>query len=186
MVTWAGGMVRGDRCRNGHLFQLRCLARSFLDWGRKVTEHLAKEIRNIKILVWIGGVFLGIIIAIIVSCLIYDRSPIYKFENGEIGPNPAKPGEMVTVTWQVRQLRNGCEGIVLRQVIAGGRIWDVGTIRKMGADIPKLGGQFMLPVAAAEGPAVYRVRPQRWCNPIQRIFWPMTDGPEPLFFTIER
>lgn len=125
-----------------------------------------------------------------IGTLLLDRRSVLSIESVVISPNPVRPGETISITWSGVAHRS-CDGEVIRQIVdSSGRVFDYARIDTAYHDIahrgvPKTFTRYLqTPADMAPGPAEYRTIVRRWCNSLQRIFWPMIERGRTGHFTV--
>jgi len=106
--------------------------------------------------------------------------------DARIEPNMIEPGKIAEFTFkaagEIPTFDHRCGGIVRRWVIDS--LGVVFTLTDVDAAevIPVNHGSFQfirrfpVPMAMADGSAVYHSLVTRWCNPLQEMFWPVVDS----------
>lgn len=128
------------------------------------------------------------------SYLLFDRGPIVTISNPQINPNPTVMGEEMVVSYDAIEHRN-CEGIVERVIIdSTNRISYFApepTIyhesidnktRQFRARPMVVPTGLHLEPGKTEGEATYRAYVKRWCNFMQKNFWPIAEPPRDIKF----
>jgi hypothetical protein len=126
-----------------------------------------------------------------------DREPPYVRETGKIVPAPPQecglpddgviervvmPGSCVTVQWKIRVLRNcppNTPNNITRIIQDSENVrWPIGPVEGVfGTTKTPPGGltrYFLIPSAARPGRALYKSTATFACNPLQRLFWPIS------------
>lgn len=127
------------------------------------------------------------------AVMLFDRSAVVELDSSAsyITPNPANMGGAIAITWKAKSYRN-CGGEVIPRIIdSTGRIFEYAktpTVYNvlMRADPAKFTKLLTLPTIMTPGPARYEAVVIRWCNWVQKEFWPMVDKPFPILFEIPR
>lgn len=114
--------------------------------------------------------------------LIIDRRPVVKILAEEILPNPLITGQAAHISWTAKVLRDGCDGTIARQIIDGaGKMHDyaaIPTVFKYETGvIQEYTRTIIIPMSATPGKGKHVVHVVRWCNELQRVFWPMREAP---------
>lgn len=124
----------------------------------------------------IGAVF-GILLAIPATQLFDRRAPVL-LGQGRIEPFDVHVGQTVTVTWPVVEYKL-CEGEYTRHVKdRSNRIVFFERLPTSYSDTISRDQKWFVkywtvPRGLVEGPAIYWTDGFRWCNPLQRYFWPI-------------
>lgn len=153
-----------------------------LEWTSRVAVHLV-------------AVLFCIFIVLPIMLIVGDRSSPYINLQGEVKTDPAIPGGQVLVRFSGDYKRN-CNGQVFFSIIDSGKnvhlLEALATIPDNSpSDLDKTTGkiewtrEFTLPLGTAEGPAIFRARPEYWCNPLQH-YWPIKVDPQDFPFNVER
>lgn len=97
-------------------------------------------------------------------------------ENARIEPSIVQPGSYAILKFHSLGLDKTCQGIVSRSIIDAQGV----TQHLPEADAVKFNPttnqferSFPVPLKTAPGPATYVAVVTRWCNPIQKFFWPI-------------
>ena len=133
-----------------------------LSYPRKITRHL------------IPGV-LACAVAFVGVAAIGNRYETV-VENARIEPNIVQPGAYGTLRFHSLGLDKVCPGVVTRVIIdSQGVVQHLPETDAVKFD-PKTNQferPFPVPLKTAPGPATYVGLVTRWCNPIQKFFWPI-------------
>jgi len=111
--------------------------------------------------------------------MLADRREVVRMEFVSMEPPVLISGSPAIVTWKTNVVRTGCDGEVTRQIIDASNV--VFTYSKNRTVInpesvpTQFSGTFTVPVAAAPGHGIHRTIAVRWCNQLQRLFWPLHD-----------
>jgi hypothetical protein len=138
----------------------------------------------------IAAAFAILVVSPIVVMIGDRRMPII-VTGGEIVENKVFAGDMATFEWSVIERRIGCDGLVKRTFIdSQGTRFDVGDSKVVFHDSidlerKKFRRQIPIPSSMHWGDATYNVHVIRWCNVLQKIFWPIRDDGPSVKFHIE-
>lgn len=150
-----------------------------------------------------------VVIVLPIMLIVGDRSSPYQYLKGEVTTQEAIPGMTVDVKWTGKYNRN-CDGQIFRSIIDAGKtvhlldvLPSVLSIAQTGESVPlpqdptedidvdkqnviEWTRSFILPLGTSEGRALYRVRSEYWCNPLQH-YWPIrVDLPDIPFNVVRR
>lgn len=142
---------------------------------------------------WIAGGIIGAAVIAPQLQMLLDRREVLTLDAraSHIAPNPAKPGDTITITWRASPIRN-CAGVVIPRVIdSTGRIYEFARTPTVYQDLMRPGDReftklLTLPTVMAPGPARYEAVVIRWCNVLQEWLWPMVDKPFPIPFVVAK
>ena len=141
------------------------------------------------------GVSLGLLIITPIAVMLLDRRSPIVLEDGVITPDPAIPGDTVSITWTTIE-RRACDGEFSRRIVEGqpsGKIHEFARGPTVYHRLSKgTDGQrktftrsFTLPESVTPGVVTYTVHGTRWCNVLQKYIWPIPfDGPK-VKFTVQ-
>ncbi len=135
----------------------------------------------------IGGVLGSLALAPILIMLLDRREPL-ELIDGHIAPYNVHVGDDVLITFTVRELRN-CDGRLHK------RFFDSAGIIHASVPEPTIYHQAIrdkrtfqkvatIPKGMASGPAIYAPTIERWCNPLQRMLWPINGASLRLNFNV--
>lgn len=108
-------------------------------------------------------------------------------ENPTVVPNQVEAGANATLHFTARGFDLACRGVVDRSIINSKGIItklketatsNIKPIEHGGFDFSRT---FPVPLGAAPGPATYKAVVTRWCNPIQKFFWPIVEETDVKF-----
>ena len=142
-------------------------------FARKVARHL------------IPGI-LACAIAFVGVAAIGNRYSVL-IENPRVEPNQVEAGANATLHFTARGFDLACKGVVDRSIIdSKGVIYRLKETATSNIKPIEHGGfefsrTFPVPVGMASGPATYRAIVTRWCNPIQKFFWPIVEETDVKF-----
>ncbi len=108
-------------------------------------------------------------------------------ENPRVEPNQVEAGANATLHFTARGFDLACKGVVDRSIIdSKGVIYRLKETATSNIKPIEHGGfefsrTFPVPVGMASGPATYRAIVTRWCNPIQKFFWPIVEETDVKF-----
>ena len=97
-------------------------------------------------------------------------------ENARIEPSVVQPGGYGVLRFHSLGLDKVCQGVVTRTIIDAQkiphRLPETDTV-KFDKATNQFERPFPVPLGTAPGPAIYVGAVVRWCNPIQKFFWPI-------------
>lgn len=161
------------------------------------------------------GVLICIFLVAPIMLIVGDRTSPYTYLKGEVTTQDAVPGQMVYVKWSGAYNRNCDGQIFRSVIDSGKTVHlldvlpSVLTIATPGEtitlpdDTPTTSGPvdetlkttrrnvvewtrgFVLPLGTTDGPAMYRVRSEYWCNPLQHS-WPIRVNLPDIPFNVVR
>jgi len=128
------------------------------------------------------------LVVVPVLYMVGDRDTVVEVVNARIVPHNIVAGGEVEVTWMANELRTDCGGEVHRTVIdSKGKRFPYPVFSVVDRDDSdkqakpqEFSRLIKLPAKMAPGPFVMSVVVYRWCNPIQKFFWPMVDPMPPM------
>lgn len=123
-----------------------------------------------------------------IAMAVFNRTAPFVFVYGQIAPSMARAGQVVTVTWWVRdQSKSECGGTVIRVLVdSQGVQWTLAPTPAVYTQVRKgdtFSVNFNLPENMAAGPATYHSLPRYWCNWAQHL-WPVHGAAPPITFTV--
>ncbi len=142
-------------------------------FARKVARHL------------IPGI-LACAIAFVGVAAIGNRYSVL-IENPRVEPNQVEAGANATLHFTARGFDLACKGVVDRSitdskgVITKLKETDTSNLKPIDHGGFEFSRTFPVPAGAAPGPATYRAIVTRWCNPIQKFFWPIVEETDVKF-----
>ena len=132
--------------------------------------------------------FVGICVVTPPVIMLLDRRAPIAVEEISISPNPARPGDTMTMRWLAREFRD-CGGTVIRRFIGSDHIIretvQLPVVFHDRADgTPKaFEVRFQLP-HLPPGEAIYQGVVLRYCNVVQKILWPIVYYAPPVKFMV--
>ena len=144
-----------------------------LSYPRKIIRHL------------IPGV-LACAVAFVGVAAIGNRYRVM-IEDPRVQPNQVEAGANATLYFTARGFDLACKGVVDRSitdskgVITKLKETDTSNLKPIDHGGFEFSRSFPVPAGAAPGPAVYRAVVTRWCNPIQKFFWPIVEETDVKF-----
>ena len=148
--------------------------------GSRTTLFARKVVRHL-----IPGV-LACAIAFVGVAAIGNRYRVL-IENPRVEPNQVEAGANATLHFTARGFDLACKGVVDRSitdsqgVITKLKETDTSNIKPIEHGGFEFSRSFPVPAGAAPGPAVYKAVVTRWCNPIQKFFWPIVEETDVKF-----
>ncbi len=142
-------------------------------FARKVARHL------------IPGI-LACAIAFVGVAAIGNRYSVL-IENPRVEPNQVEAGANATLHFTARGFDLACKGVVDRSitdskgVITKLKETDTSNLKPIDHGGFEFSRTFPVPAGAAPGPATYKAVVTRWCNPIQKFFWPIVEETDVKF-----
>lgn len=137
-------------------------------------------------------VAVGVGIFALPAAMLMDRRPAVRTVMSVV-PDVTAPGQRVEVQWSVQVLRSGtfgggCSGYVHRKIIdSSGHEFGYSSIDSIiHGEVGTTGHyrvEWLIPTGIAGGPAVIRRNTERWCNLLQKWFWPIHELHE-AYFTV--
>lgn len=124
------------------------------------------------------------------TLMLLDRRDPAVLQHGSITPNPARAGDYVTLMWNIKEYR-ACDGEFTPIIIDSGKkvhfFARQPTIYRynLSPDGSKFYKVLQLPAALPPGNTVYVVRVQRWCNALQKYFWPIESKTGSIEFEVK-
>lgn len=115
--------------------------------------------------------------------MLFSRKPVVEYYDVHIIPPEVATGDIASVAWRARELRPNCGGRVYRRFVdSTGRLVEFAPIPTFIHDhapgtLVDFLNSFEIPRGLAPGEAYYEPVVERWCNPLQKLFWPMVDKP---------
>ena len=119
--------------------------------------------------------------------LLFDRSPVVTLSDLRVTPNTVMSGGRLEIKWNIDQLRVNCEGTVTQEIIASNsQIYPFAPEPTVYHEAGKHEyiKEMVLPAGMVPGRAIYRSNIVRWCNSLQRVFWPMQDQIHDVEFNV--
>lgn len=123
------------------------------------------------------------------AIMLLDRRPPLIVEAVSLSPDPARPGDTMTMRWRAREFR-ACDGTVIRRFVGGLDHVIRETVSQQTMYHGDADGksrefevQFVLPILPP-GPASYEPITLRWCNVFQQWLWPIETRTPAVTFTV--
>lgn len=135
------------------------------------------------------AVLIGALITVPASFMLFDRRAPVEHVSAEIIPPAVYAGDAVRLRWKIVEHRN-CDGVSHRRIIdSTGKITEFEThptVYHAATSPSPLTFEVIMnvPIGIAPGPARYDPGVFRWCNILQKTFWPIEDAPHPVPFTV--
>lgn len=132
---------------------------------------------TISISVHVLAAMVALLIAVPLVFIVGIRTSPYTYIRGQMVDEEVTAGMLGYVRWTGMYKRN-CTGEFFRTILDSGDNIHYLLVIPDPPDDDELNvpvewtRAFILPHGAAEGPALYRVRAQYWCNPLQHL-WPI-------------
>jgi hypothetical protein len=126
----------------------------------------------------IASFLFGALLFSIPVVMLFDRGPVVLNSGFRIDPPLLRRGQKFTTNWTITTLRAGCDGVTSREIIASdGQLFVFDSTETIphnvvGAVDPQH-ANWEMPLGIAFGPFKIRWTTKRWCNGLQRLFWPM-------------
>jgi hypothetical protein len=134
------------------------------------------------------GIAIGIgLIAPIAGLLMDRREPIHLYQ-GRFEPEVVRSNQTVQIIWEADELRTGCDGVLERRITEkrSGKIHYFArepTVFHFNGTRKTFSKYFTLP-ELSDGEAEYTTHGHRWCNLLQKWFWPIEFFSPPIRFTV--
>lgn len=137
----------------------------------------------------LAAAFSAVFVAAPAVMLLDRRTPIV-VEAVSLLPDPARPGDTMTMRWRAREYR-ACDGMVIRRFVQNADKIIRETISQATVYHGIADGkahefeiQFVIPNNFGPGRYTYAPVTIRWCNVLQKYLWPIVTYTQTIDFTV--